>query len=199
MTAGKLFVISGPSGVGKGEIIKKLLAAEPKLHFSVSATTRAPRPNDVEGETYYFISKAEFQAWLDQGRMLEWAEYEGEYYGTPAAKVEEKLQSGYDVLLDIETLGMSSLRKQRPDAVTMFVLPPSFAELERRLRYRNTETEEKILSRLKKGQEECAMAPQYDYQIINKELNAAVKEIQAVIHAERSGTAKRLEQIKGEF
>ena len=193
---GKLFVISGPSGAGKGSIVEKLLARGMHLYFSVSATTRTKRAYEKEGREYYFVSHEEFLDRIEKGRMLEWAEYEGQYYGTPADPVDEMLEQGYDVILDIESKGMHAVKKLRPDTVTMFVYPPSFAVLEQRLRGRNTESEEKILGRLRKGREECAHAQDYDYIIINDDLDKAAAEAVAIMTAEKCRTAERLHILK---
>ncbi len=194
--SGKLFVISGPSGAGKGSIVEKLLERNQNVYFSISATTRAKRPYETNGKEYWFVSREEFLERIEQGRMLEWAEYEGQYYGTPADPVDEKLRAGYDVLLDIEARGMHSVKSLRPNAVTMFVYPPTFAELERRLRNRKTETEEKILGRLAKGRQECRNASDYDYIIINDDLEEAAAEAAAIMKAEKCRTPERLHILK---
>ena len=196
MNAGKLFVISGPSGAGKGTILSEVLKRREKVYFSVSATTRGARPGEQHGREYLFVSKEDFESRIKAGRMLEWTQYEGQYYGTPAAEVEEKLNAGYDVLLDIEAEGMHNVKRHRPDAVTMFVYPPSFAELTRRLYARKTESEEKILGRLKKGRQECAHAGDYDYIIINDSLETAVQEVMSIMTAETCRTAERLHILK---
>ncbi len=193
---GRLFVISGPSGAGKGSIVEKLLERREKLYFSISATTRPKRDYETEGREYFFVSKEEFLDRIEKGRMLEWAEYNGNYYGTPAGPAEEKLGEGYDVLLDVDVRGMYSVKKLRPHAVTMFVYPPSFAELERRLRKRNTETEESIRKRLEQGRRECACAGDYDYIILNDDLETAAAEAAAVMTAEKCRTAERLHILK---
>ncbi len=194
--SGKLFVISGPSGAGKGSIVEKLLERWERLYFSISATTRPRRSYETEGREYFFVSREEFLDRIDKGRMLEWAEYNGNYYGTPAGPVEEKLDEGFDVLLDVDVRGMYSVKKLRPDAVSMFVYPPSFAELERRLRKRNTETEESIRKRLEQGRRECACAEDYDYIILNDDLDTAAMEAAAIMTAEKCRTAERLHILK---
>ncbi len=193
---GRLFVIAGPSGAGKGSIVEKLLRQGERIYFSVSATTRQKRPYETDGKEYYFVSRQDFLDRIERKRMLEWAEYEGQMYGTPADPVDEKLRAGFDVLLDIETKGMRQVKTLRPDAVTMFVYPPSFAELERRLRSRKTETEEKILGRLAKGRRECELAEEYDYIIINDDLDKAAAEAAAIMTAEKCRTAERIHILK---
>ena len=189
MSRTRLFVISGPSGAGKGTIIGEVLKRCENLFFSVSATTRAPRPGEIDGVNYLFVSKQEFLDRIASGGMLEWTEYQGMYYGTPAAPIEERLREGFDVLLDIETEGMQNVKRLRPDAVTIFVYPPSFAVLEQRLRGRKTESEEKILGRLKKGRQESARAGDYDYIVINDDLDTVVQEVMTIIAAEKSDDA----------
>ncbi len=194
--AGKLIVISGPYGAGKGSIVEKLLAKNDRLYFSVSATTRPKRDYETDGREYFFVSREEFLDRIEKGKMLEWAEFAGNYYGTPAGPVDEKLEAGYDVILDVETHGMYSVKAMRPEAVTMFVYPPSFAELERRLRKRQSETEERIRSRLEQSRQECTHAGDYDYIIINDDLDIAAAETAAVMLAEKCRTADRLHILK---
>lgn len=189
MSRARLFVISGPSGAGKGTIISEVMKRRDRLFFSVSATTRAPRPGEMDGREYLFVSTEEFRDRIASGGMLEWTEYQGMYYGTPTAPVEEHIRNGCDVLLDIEAEGMHNVKRLRPDAVTIFVYPPSFAVLEQRLRGRHTESEEKILGRLKKGRQESAHAGDYDYIVINDELEAAVQEVMTIMAAEKSESA----------
>ncbi len=193
---GKLFVISGPSGAGKGSILEKLLGNNDKLYFSVSATTRPKRDYETDGREYFFVSREEFLDRIEKGKMLEWAEFAGNYYGTPAGPVDEKLDAGFDVVLAVESHGMYSVKALRPDAVTIFVYPPSFAELERRLRNRKTETEERIQSRLAQSRQECTHAGDYDYIIINDDLDIAAAEAAAVMTAEKCRTAERLHILK---
>jgi len=193
---GKLFVISGPSGAGKGSILSKVMEANPGLYFSVSATTRPKRPGETEGVEYFFVSHEEFRDRIDTGQMLEWAEFAGNYYGTPAAPVDAHVEAGTDVLLDVESHGMYSVKRLRPDAVTIFVYPPSFEELERRLRGRQTETEEKILRRLEVGRSECAHAQDYDYIVINDDLDTAAAEVAAIMCAEKCRTKERISIIE---
>jgi len=194
--AGKIFVFSGPSGAGKGSIVEKLMAKDPNIYFSVSATTRPKRDYEVDGREYFFITKEDFLNRIESGRMLEWAEYAGNYYGTPSGPVDEKLQAGCDVLLDVESHGMYSVKKLRPDAVTIFVYPPSFAELERRLRNRKSETEERIRQRLEQSRQECEHAGDYDYIVINDDLDVAAAEAAAIMTAEKCKTHERIHIIQ---
>ena len=189
-------MISGPSGAGKGSIVEKLLEKNNQLYFSVSATTRPKRDYEKNGREYFFVSREEFLDRIEKGKMLEWAEFAGNYYGTPAGPVDEKLEAGFDVVLDVESHGMYSVKDLRPDAVTMFVYPPSFAELERRLRNRKSETEERIQSRLAQSRQECTHAGDYDYIVINDDLDVAAAVAAAIMTAEKCRTAERLHILK---
>lgn len=181
---GRLFVISGPSGAGKSTVVGKVTAGSDAYFFSVSATTRAPREGELEGVNYYFMDRQRFERMIEDNMLLEHAQYAGNYYGTPRAAVEEKLESGKNVLLDIEVQGAMQVKAAMPEAVLVFVTPPSYAELETRLRNRGTETEEKIRSRLRIARTECAMAHEYDYVIINDDADAAAAEFAAIVLAE---------------
>ena len=183
---GTLMVVSGPAGVGKGTIVK--LACEKangNIHLSVSATTRNPRPIDKEGVTYYFKTKEEFQSMIANGEVLEWAEYVGNYYGTPRRPVEEALEKGLDVILEIEVQGAMQIKKNFPGAVLTFVAPPSREELENRLRGRGTETEEQILSRLETANKELAMMGEYDYVVVNNLIEEASDDLITILRAEK--------------
>lgn len=181
MNNGRLFVISGSSGAGKSTLIKALLEKVDKLHFSVSATTRRPRPGEEEGVNYLFVSKAEFEEMIINSELLEYAEYAGNYYGTPVKKVIESMAAGVDVILDIEVQGTEQVKGRMPDAVTIFLMPPNFDELERRLRLRGTDSDEKIVCRLDLAKREFAEAGKYDYIVINDNLENAVNEISSII------------------
>ena len=195
MNKGKLFVISGPSGSGKSTVIGRLLKEMDKVYFSISATTRDPREGEQHGVDYYFIKKEEFEQLIEAGQLLEYAQFVGNYYGTPAAPVDEKLNEGYDVILDIETQGAEQVLGKRPDAVSIFVFPPSFAILEQRLRARGTDSEEKILGRLAQARVECKKAEMYDYLIINDQLETACNEMLSIVTAEKCRTAERLHRL----
>lgn len=198
MTKGKLFIISGPSGAGKSTVINRLLKQLDKAYFSVSATTRAPREGEQDGVNYHFMDKAEFEQLIAEEQLLEYAEFVGNYYGTPAKPVDEKLAAGYDVILDIETQGAEQIMAKRPDAVSMFLFPPSFAVLEQRLRARGTDSEEKILGRLAQARVECEKADKYGYIVINDKVETACAEALAIITAEKCRSAERLHHLKEE-
>lgn len=165
---GVLFVFSGPSGVGKGTLKAKLFEEfADRIAYSVSATTRGPREGEVDGKDYFFISRQEFERRVKNNEFLEHAEFAGNCYGTPRAYVEKLLDSGMNVVLEIDVQGALQVMKSMPECVSVFILPPSFEELEHRLRGRGTETEEKVRERLETAKRELPYAPQYDYQIIN--------------------------------
>ncbi len=195
---GKLFVLSGPSGAGKSTVIAHLLKTLDKAYFSVSATTRAPREGEVDGVDYHFLSREQFEELIARGELLEHAEYVGNYYGTPAGPVNEKLAAGYDVLLDIETQGAEQVMANRPDAVSVFLFPPGFAVLEERLRKRGTDSEEKIQARLAQARVECRRAGLYRYIVINDLIENACSEALAIITAEKCRSADRLHFLKEE-
>ena len=183
---GTLMVVSGPAGVGKGTVVKRACElAEGNIHLSVSATTRAPRPIDAEGVTYYFKTKEEFRRMIDENEVLEWAEYVGNYYGTPRKPVEDALSRGLDVILEIEVQGAMQIKKNFPQAVLTFIAPPSYEELEKRLRGRGTETEEQIISRLTTAKGELALMGEYDYIVVNDEIEQASCDILTVFRAEK--------------
>ena len=165
---GVLFVFSGPSGVGKGTLKAKLFEEfADRIAYSVSATTRGPREGEVDGKDYFFISRQEFERRVKNNQFLEHAEFAGNCYGTPRAYVEKLLDSGMNVVLEIDVQGALQVMKSMPECVSVFILPPSFEELEHRLRGRGTETEEKVRERLETAKRELPYAPQYDYQIVN--------------------------------
>ncbi len=178
---GVLFVYSGPSGVGKGTLKEKLFAEfEGEIAFSVSATTRAPRPGEVDGKDYFFITRQEFEERIANNDFLEHAEFAGNCYGTPKSYVVSLLEKGVNVMLEIEVQGAMQVRAGMPECVSIFVLPPSFEELEKRLRDRGTETEEKVLARLETAKREIPLARQYDYQVVNDELDAAYQRLRDI-------------------
>lgn len=195
MRRGKTFIICGPSGVGKGTVVARLLASDPTLYFSVSATTRAPRNGEVDGVHYHFLSREQFQQWIAVDAFLEHAEFVGNYYGTPKKYVDAAMEQGRDVLLDIEIQGAEQVHRQRPEVVRIYVAPPSWAELERRLIGRGTEDMEKVRSRLERGKQEFAAASSFDYFVINDTVDNAVTEIRAIMLAEHCRPDERVEMI----
>ncbi len=193
---GRLTVLSGPSGVGKGTVIAELLGQRKDIYFSVSFTTRAPRVGEADGVNYNFVDRAEFERMIAAGELLEHAEYVGNYYGTSMRVIEEKLAAGVDVLLDIEVQGAAKVRARCPEAALIFIIPPSFEELERRLRGRNTDSEEVIAGRLQKAREEYRQIPSYDYLVVNDSVSEAAGEIISVLTAEACRTRNRLHLIE---
>jgi len=178
---GKLIVLTGPSGVGKGTLMNAILQRYPELHYSVSATTRSPRPGEVNGKNYHFITRSEFEKLVTQGEFLEWAEFAGNCYGTPREAVLNHIQSGKLVVLEIELEGARQIRHTFPSALSIFILPPSFAELEKRIRGRGQDAEEAISRRLNRAEEEIAAADEFDLQIINNDFEQALQEIEKAI------------------
>ncbi|MCL2568929.1 MAG: guanylate kinase [Oscillospiraceae bacterium] len=181
---GKLFILSGPSGSGKSTILKGVFEQLPDAHFSVSATTRHPRPGEIDGREYLFIEEQTFLKQQAEGGFLESNHHFGNWYGTPLPPVKAQLDAGHDVFLDIEVEGAAKVREKMPEAVAIFLFPPSIAILEQRLRTRGTDTEEKILNRLGRAREEYAKAHFYDYLVINDTAEEAVSEVLAIIKAE---------------
>jgi guanylate kinase len=174
---GRLIVVSGPSGAGKSTLIKASLQAVPELAYSVSATTREPRPGEVDGIDYIFLSRPEFERWIQECRFLEWAEYSGNLYGTPERKVEEYLDEGRSVILELELQGARQVQLKRPDAVMVFVRAPSLEETRRRLTGRATESEEALESRLATAVGEVAARDEFDHEVINENRERARKDM----------------------
>ena len=185
----------GPSGCGKGTVLKEVLK-NPDLYFSVSATTRDPRPGEVDGVNYRFMTNEAFEALIEQDGFLEYAGYCDHYYGSPKQPVEEQLAMGKSVILEIEVEGAMKVRAARPDAVFVFILPPSMTELENRLRGRGTEAEEVVQKRVAQAKREIGFAEKYDYVVINDDLSAAIADVNAILCAESHKTKKNLEEIK---
>lgn len=171
--SGELLVLSGPGGVGKSTIVKELKKF-PEFYFSVSATTRAPRVGEIDGESYHFVDDATFQKMVDDAEFLEWAEFAGHRYGTPLAPVVEALDSGMNVLLEIEIEGARQVRRARPDARLIFLKPPSFEKLEERIRGRKTDSEERIQARLQLARQELAAADEFDHIVVNHQVDEVV-------------------------
>jgi len=182
---GFLFVISGPSGAGKGTLVERLMTARPECVFSISATTRPRRPAEVNGVEYEFVSRDEFERRRALGAFLEWAEVHGHLYGTPAEPVDTGVRSGRVVVLDVDVQGGASVRRARPDAVSAFIYPPSIDALRQRLLGRNTETPEAVERRLNVAPAELAQYREYDYLVVNDHLDRAVERLVAIVDAER--------------
>ena len=187
---GLTFVISAPSGTGKTSVCRKLLSQDAKLRFSISHTTRPQRPGETDGEDYHFVEPEEFERLVAQGAFLEHARYTGNLYGTSHAAVERSLDSGLDVLLEIEVQGAAQIRQTETQAVFIFLLPPSMEILEQRLRGRRTDSEVLIQNRLREGRAEVGMAKLFDYAVINGDLPIATAEVLEIIRAEREGRAE---------
>ena len=180
---GQLIVLSGPSGVGKSTVIAELMGQRDNIYFSVSYTTRQPRVGEQDGVNSNFVSREEFERMIADDELLEYAEYVDNYYGTSIKLIREKLDAGIDVLLDIEVQGAAKVRARCPDALFIFIIPPSFEELSRRLHRRNTDSEDVIAGRLAKARQEFREIPKYDYLVINDKVANAVHEIEAILTA----------------
>lgn len=181
-----LFVISGPSGAGKSVLIHRIIDEVPGLRFSVSSTTRAPRPGESDGVNYHFITREAFEADIDAGQFFEHAQFSGNLYGTNRHEVEEARRLGQDLLLDIEVQGARQLQEKGIEAVYIFVVPPSFAELERRLRLRDTESEAAILKRLRQARQDVSQIHRYQFVIVNDNLEEAFSRLRSIFIAERA-------------
>jgi guanylate kinase len=186
---GNLFVLAGPSGVGKGSIVRELVARDPEgLSLSVSVTTRAPRPGEVDGVDYFFIDDDAFDRMIRAGELLEWAEIVGHRSGTPRGFVDDRLAAGRDVVLEIDVVGASQIRERVPGSVLVFIEPPSMEELERRLRGRGTETEERIRLRLETAAWEIEQRDWFDHVVVNDDLQRASAQVAAIIETSRSAS-----------
>ena len=187
---GTLVVVSAPSGAGKTTLCHEVRSLVPELYYSVSHTTRAPRPGEKEGTDFFFVSEGQFTAMRARDEFAEWAQVHGHHYGTPAKALESALNRGLDVLLDIDTHGARQLRQRYPEAVSVFIMAPSMAELEARLRERKSDSSGDIARRLSRAREEIAAWRQYDYLIINRDVKEAVDQLATIIQAERCRTSR---------
>ena len=192
---GKTFIISGPSGVGKSTVLGALFEGRDDLYFSVSATTRAPRPTETPDVDYHFIEAETFRQWIEDGEFLEYAEYVGNFYGTPKKYVDAAMDEGKDVILDIEIQGATQVHELRPNVVRIFIAPPSWEELERRLPARGTDSPEKVQKRLLRAKVELENAGHYDYFVINDTVDNAVAELRAIMLAEHCRPADRIAEL----
>ncbi|AFY95980.1 guanylate kinase [Chamaesiphon minutus] len=178
---GRSIVLTGPSGVGKGTLLKALLARRPELYLSVSATTRSPREGEIDGVHYYFYSRDRFEAEIAAGALLEWAEFAGNYYGTPIAPVQAQLDLGRSVILEIELAGARQVAQIFPTALRIFILPPDLQTLEMRIRDRGTDSPEAILRRLEQAKVEIAARDEFDHQIVNDDFQTALEELDSLV------------------
>ncbi|MBW4553892.1 MAG: guanylate kinase [Aphanocapsa sp. GSE-SYN-MK-11-07L] len=181
VSTGQLVVITGPSGVGKGTLLRSLRQAHPDLFFSVSATTRAPRPGEIDGKDYYFSDRGQFEQMVQAGQLLEWAEFAGNFYGTLRQPIQEQIQQGKLVILEIELTGARQVRQSYPQGQQIFILPPSLEELERRIRDRGQDSETAIARRLARAKAEILAADEFDLQIINDNLEPALAQLEATL------------------
>lgn len=193
-TRGNLVVISGPSGAGKGSIIQRVLEKNSNLWLSISMTSRSIRGQEQNGKEYYFITREEFEQKITNGELLEYTEYSGNYYGTPREKINENLVAGKDVILEIEIEGALNIKEMVPEAVFIFIMPPTMSELKSRLENRKTETKDKIMKRFKRAYQEINEVTKYNYVVVNDNLDYAVSKVEAILLAERC-RVDRIEEV----
>ena len=195
MSGRLLLVLAGPSGGGKTSVCRRLVASRPEVRFSVSATTRPPRPGERDGSDYRFLSRESFEALIESDGLLEWAEVHGELYGTPRSVVQESAGPGRCLLLDIDVKGARQVRRREPDAVLVFLLPPSAEEMIGRLRRRGSEDEERLARRLQTAVEELAAAGEFDYVVVNEDLDGTVRTVESIMEAELHRTSRRRDEV----
>lgn len=187
---GQIFIISAPSGAGKTTLLRRLLAGDPRLNFSISYTTRPPRPGEVPGADYFFVSPAEFERLRETGGLAEWVEQFGYFYGTGKDWVSRTLAQGHDLVFDIETRGAKALKESFPEATLIFILPPTLQELERRLKARGDVPPAELARRLDQGRQELAEAPWYDFLVVNDDLKSALAGLKAIVASMRLSTSR---------
>ncbi len=194
---GLLVILSGPSGVGKGTVRAAVFKQEDcEYVYSVSATTRSARPGEIDGKDYFFVKREEFESLIANQALLEYAEYVGNYYGTPLDNIEKNLAEGYDVFLEIEVQGASKVRQRMPEGIFIFLAPPSLTELETRLVDRGTDSKEKIAQRMKQAKREIEMMAEYDYVVVNDQVDNAVRKINAIIECEHLRVSRVIDKIQ---
>ena len=196
---GKLFVVSGPSGGGENTILNRVVAGRENVQYSISATSRAKRPGEIDGKSYFFVTREQFEAMLQQGELLEYAEYVGNYYGTPLKPIEQATQAGIDVVMDLDVVGALKIRKRVENAVLVFVAAPSFDVIRQRLIHRGDVAPDVMESRLERARWECEQAGEYDYIIINDSVERATQELMAIMTAEKCKTMERIHIVKEEL
>lgn len=196
MKPGLLVIVSGPAGVGKGCIVRKMMTLSDSVVLSISATSRAPRPAENEGVNYFFKSREQFEEMIKNDQLIEWVEYCGNYYGTPREFVCDEIEKGHIVILEIEVEGALNVRKLFPGCILCFILPPDFSELEKRLRGRGTETEDSIINRLKRAKEEFQYIDQYDYILLNDNVESAAQRFVNIVESEQMRTSRNNELIE---
>ena len=199
MSQGRIIIVSGPSGVGKGTILRTVMQQHESLHYSVSATSRPMRPEDREGVSYYFVSRERFEEMIAQDELLEYAEYVGNYYGTPLQPIREAVEAGTDILMDVDVVGALKIKKRLPGAVLVFIAAPSFDALRQRLVHRGDVSPEAMAERLERARWEYTQAHQYDYILLNEDVEQTAGELMAIMTAEKCKTMERIHLIKEEL
>ena len=196
---GKLFVVSGPSGVGKNTLLNVIIDTCEKVQYSVSATSRPIRPGEVDGKSYFFVTREQFEDLIAQDALLEYAEYVGNYYGTPLAPIREAIENGIDIVMDVEVVGALKIKKRLPDAILVFVTAPSFDVIRKRLVHRGDVAPGLMEERLERARWECSQAVNYDYIVVNDDIQKASEELKAIMLAEKCKTMERIHLIKEEL
>ena len=196
---GKLFVVSGPSGVGKNTLLNVIIDSGEKVQYSVSATSRPIRPGEVEGKSYYFVTRERFEELIEENALLEYAEYVGNYYGTPLGPIREAIENGIDVVMDVDVVGALKIKRRLPEAVLVFVTAPSFDIIRKRLVHRGDVAPGLMEERLERAKWECQQAENYEYIVVNDDLKTASEELKAIMLAEKCKTMERIHLIKEEL
>ena len=196
---GKLFAISGPSGVGKNSVLNRVMQLRDRVQYSISATSRPMRPGEVDGKSYYFVTRAQFEQMIAAGELLEHAEYVGNYYGTPLKPIQAALESGIDVVMDVDVVGALNIKKRLPEAVLVFLTAPSMGEIRRRLEKRGDVSPELMEKRMERAKWEYSQAGQYDYLVVNDTVEHAAQELLAIMTAEKCKMMDRIHCIKEEL